>query len=299
MHVKFGEYHVNDIEFVAAFDVDAKKVGFDLSEATQASENNTIKIADVAADRRDRPEGPHARRSRQVLPRDHRGVRRRAGRRRPGPQGHPGRRARLLPARGLGGGRQVLRAVRDRREGRLRQRPARLHRVRPRVGQEVRGRRRPDHRRRHQEPGRRDHHAPRHGQAVRGPRRRARPHVPAQRRRQHGLQEHARARASGVQEGLQDAGRHLEPAPARWPARSTTRTSTSARRTTSRGSTTASGRTSASRVARSATSPSTWSTSSRSGTRRTRPASSSTPSARRRSPRTAASAAPCCRPRRT
>ena len=47
MHVKFGDYHVNDIEFVAAFDVDAKKVGFDLSEATQASENNTIKIADV------------------------------------------------------------------------------------------------------------------------------------------------------------------------------------------------------------------------------------------------------------
>ncbi|MGA8852299.1 MAG: inositol-3-phosphate synthase [Aeromicrobium sp.] len=47
MHVMFGDYHVSDIEFVAAFDVDAKKVGFDLSEATQASENNTIKIADV------------------------------------------------------------------------------------------------------------------------------------------------------------------------------------------------------------------------------------------------------------
>ncbi|MEV7397946.1 inositol-3-phosphate synthase [Aeromicrobium sp. NPDC092404] len=47
MHVEFGDYHVKDIEFVAAFDVDAKKVGFDLSEATQASENNTIKIADV------------------------------------------------------------------------------------------------------------------------------------------------------------------------------------------------------------------------------------------------------------
>ena len=29
----FGDYHVNDVEFVAAFDVDAKKVGFDLSEA--------------------------------------------------------------------------------------------------------------------------------------------------------------------------------------------------------------------------------------------------------------------------
>jgi myo-inositol-1-phosphate synthase len=48
MHVQFGEYHVRDIEFVAAFDVDAKKVGRDLSEAIVASENNTIKIADVA-----------------------------------------------------------------------------------------------------------------------------------------------------------------------------------------------------------------------------------------------------------
>src|SRR3954453_21941079 len=47
MHVKFGDYHVRDIEFVAAFDVDAKKVGRDLSEAIFASENNTIKIADV------------------------------------------------------------------------------------------------------------------------------------------------------------------------------------------------------------------------------------------------------------
>src|SRR5918998_2918223 len=47
MHVQFGEYHVRDLEFVAAFDVDAKKVGFDLSEAIVASENNTIKIADV------------------------------------------------------------------------------------------------------------------------------------------------------------------------------------------------------------------------------------------------------------
>ncbi|MDQ1731903.1 MAG: myo-inositol-phosphate synthase [Pseudonocardiales bacterium] len=47
MHVKFGQYHVSDIDFVAAFDVDAKKVGRDLSEAIVASENNTIKIADV------------------------------------------------------------------------------------------------------------------------------------------------------------------------------------------------------------------------------------------------------------
>ena len=47
MHVRFGDYHVSDVEFVAAFDVDAKKVGRDLSEAIVASENNTIKIADV------------------------------------------------------------------------------------------------------------------------------------------------------------------------------------------------------------------------------------------------------------
>ena len=47
MHVDLGGYHVRDIEFVAAFDVDAKKVGRDLSEAIGASENNTIKIADV------------------------------------------------------------------------------------------------------------------------------------------------------------------------------------------------------------------------------------------------------------
>ena len=47
MHVDFGGYHVRDVQFVAAFDVDAKKVGRDLSEAIGASENNTIKIADV------------------------------------------------------------------------------------------------------------------------------------------------------------------------------------------------------------------------------------------------------------
>jgi myo-inositol-1-phosphate synthase len=47
MHVNFGPYHISDIEFVAAFDVDAKKVGTDLSEAIGASENNTIKICDV------------------------------------------------------------------------------------------------------------------------------------------------------------------------------------------------------------------------------------------------------------
>ena len=47
MHVQFGPYHVRDIEFVAAFDVDGKKVGQDLADAIGASENNTIKFCDV------------------------------------------------------------------------------------------------------------------------------------------------------------------------------------------------------------------------------------------------------------
>ncbi|GAA4980367.1 inositol-3-phosphate synthase [Pseudonocardia tropica] len=47
MHVDFGGYHVRDVTFVAAFDVDAKKVGQDLADAISASENNTVKIADV------------------------------------------------------------------------------------------------------------------------------------------------------------------------------------------------------------------------------------------------------------
>jgi myo-inositol-1-phosphate synthase len=47
MHVQFGGYHVRDVEFVAAFDVDAKKVGRDLAEAITASENNTTTICDV------------------------------------------------------------------------------------------------------------------------------------------------------------------------------------------------------------------------------------------------------------
>lgn len=47
MHVQFGDYHVSDVQFVAAYDVDAKKVGLDLADAILASENNTIKIADV------------------------------------------------------------------------------------------------------------------------------------------------------------------------------------------------------------------------------------------------------------
>jgi len=47
MNVVVGGYHVRDVKFVAAFDVDAKKVGLDLVDAMWASENNTIKFAEV------------------------------------------------------------------------------------------------------------------------------------------------------------------------------------------------------------------------------------------------------------
>ncbi|MFL5760452.1 MAG: inositol-3-phosphate synthase [Thermomicrobiales bacterium] len=47
MHVNLGGYHVRDIEFTAAFDIDAEKVGKDLSEAIFSGPNNTIKFADV------------------------------------------------------------------------------------------------------------------------------------------------------------------------------------------------------------------------------------------------------------
>src|SRR4028118_1092328 len=47
MHTRLGGYHVRDIEFAAAFDVDKNKVGKDLSEATCTEPNNTCAVAEV------------------------------------------------------------------------------------------------------------------------------------------------------------------------------------------------------------------------------------------------------------
>ena len=47
MHVNLGGYHIRDIEFVAAIDIDKDKVGKDLSEAIFSGQNNTIKFSDV------------------------------------------------------------------------------------------------------------------------------------------------------------------------------------------------------------------------------------------------------------
>jgi myo-inositol-1-phosphate synthase len=47
MHVTLGGYHVGDVEFVAAFDVDAAKVGLDLGKAIFSGQNNTVRFAQV------------------------------------------------------------------------------------------------------------------------------------------------------------------------------------------------------------------------------------------------------------
>ena len=47
MHVNLGGYHINDINFVAAFDIDKNKVGKDLAEAIYTPPNNTYKFCDV------------------------------------------------------------------------------------------------------------------------------------------------------------------------------------------------------------------------------------------------------------
>ena len=47
MHVDLGGYHISDIEFSAAFDIDADKVGKDLSQAIFSGQNNTVKFSDV------------------------------------------------------------------------------------------------------------------------------------------------------------------------------------------------------------------------------------------------------------
>ena len=134
MHVELGGYHVRDVEVVAAFDVDAKKVGTDVAEAIFSEPNNTIRFADVP------PTGVTVQRGhtldglgtyyREMITESEQpevdvvaGAARREG-----------RRARVLPAGRLRAGRALLRAVRDRRRRRVRELPAGVHRLRRRSG---------------------------------------------------------------------------------------------------------------------------------------------------------------------
>ena len=178
MHVRFGPYHVRDLEVVAAFDVDAKKVGCDVADAISASENNTIKIADVPPTGVTVAARPDAGRAGRVLPGHHHRV---------------GRAPRDVVAALREARADVL--VCSRRVGEadryyaqcaidagvaLRQRAAGIHRVQPRVGRQVRRGGCADRRRRHQVAGRSDDHAPAPGRWAPNPRSRSTCNGPAQ-----------------------------------------------------------------------------------------------------------------------
>ena len=101
MHVDLGGYHISDIEFSAAFDVDAEKVGQDLSEAIFARPEQHRQVLRRARAGRQGPARHDPRRHRQVPVQGHHqgpGRDRRRGRH---PPGHQDRRRRHLPAGGL------------------------------------------------------------------------------------------------------------------------------------------------------------------------------------------------------
>ena len=212
MHVDLGGYHVRDIEFTCAFDIDATKVGKDLGEAIWAEPNNTIKFTEAPAHaRRARLPRHDPRRPRQV-PRARRSRRRPA---RPPTSSRSSRRrtpTSSSPTCPVGSEQATKWYVEQVLEAgcALRQLHPGLHRARGLLEQALQEGRPADRRRRHQVAGRRDDHAPRAGPPLPRARRDAAAHLAAQRRRQHGLLQHARARAPGVQEDLQDQRRDLD-----------------------------------------------------------------------------------------
>ena len=232
MHVELGGYHVRDLLPVAAFDVDQAKVGTDLARpstpgSTTPSASPRVGEFGVTVQR-----GPSLRQPRQVLPRGPRGVAGRAGRRGPGPTRRAGRRASVLfPVGSEQAQRHYAQACLDAGVAFVNAIPVFIASD-PGVGTSLPRRRRAHRRRRHQEPGRLHDRPPHSDPPLRGPRPGPGPHLPAQLRREHGLQEHARARPG--------SSPRRSPRPQPSPARSRTTcstptTSTSAVRTMSRG----------------------------------------------------------------
>ena len=208
MHVDLGGYHVRDIEFTAAFDIDADKVGKDLSEAIWAGQNNTMKFADVP--KLDVPVyrgmthdglGKYLKEKIQKAP------------------GETDDIVQILkdtktdvvvsylPVGSEQATKWYVEQVLEAGCGFVNCIPVFI--ARENYWAAVQQRRPADHRRRHQVAGRGDDRAPHARAPLRRSRRQARAHLAAQRRRQHGLLQHARARAAGVEEDLEDAGRHL------------------------------------------------------------------------------------------
>ena len=139
MRPRLGPYHVGDIEFSAAFDIDARKVGTDLSEAILTAPNNTVSLRRGPRPRRARPPGHDPRRPRPLpLPGDHQSHRLHR-RHRGHPARDPHRRGGELPARGQRDGDQVVRRADPRRRLRVRQLHPGLHRARELLAAPVRG----------------------------------------------------------------------------------------------------------------------------------------------------------------
>ena len=159
MHVDLGGYHVRDIDFVAAFDIDKNKVGKDLSEAIYTKPNNTyvfqqVPHTGVTVERGMTHDGLGKYLS-QIIEKA------------PGPTADivgilKEREVDVmvsLPAGRQRGGDQVVRRAGPRGRRRLRQRDPGVHRPRAVLAAPLRRGRPAGHRRRHQEPGRRDDHA--------------------------------------------------------------------------------------------------------------------------------------------
>ena len=172
MHVDLGGYHVRDIEFSAAFDIDADKVGKDLSEAIWSGQNNTIKFTDeipklgVEVQRGMTHDGLGKYLKEKIT-------------KAPGPtadiveilkETQTDVVVSYLPV-GLRAGDQVVRRAGARGGLRVRQLHPGVHRPRGLLEQALQEGRPADRRRRHQVAGRRDDRAPRAGAAVPRPRR--------------------------------------------------------------------------------------------------------------------------------
>ena len=233
MHVDLGGYHVSDIEFSAAFDIDARRRSARTSprrsgpaRTTRSSSPSVPRKLGVPVQRGMTHDGLGKYPAEKITKAPGRD-----GRHRRDPQGDADRRRRLLPAGRLRAGDQVVRRAGPRGRLRLRELHPGLHRPRGLLEQPLQEGRPADHRRRHQVAGRRHDRPPRAGAPVPRARREAAAHLAAQRRRQHGLLQHARARAPGVQEDLQDQRGDLDRRRTTCPPT----TSTSARRTTCRG----------------------------------------------------------------
>src|SRR5439155_221028 len=179
-------------------------------------------LPQAAALERDRRDGPRPRRRGRAHARlpaggGLRGGRAPAGRRGRGAPAQRRRDGGQLPPGRQPGGNRALRARLPRGRGVVRELHPGVHRLGCAVGGRVRAPPYPDRGRRRQVAARGDHRSSHAGQVVRRSRRRARPDLPAEHRRQHGLLEHAEPRAHRRQAALEDRGRAeraAHPAPA-------------------------------------------------------------------------------------